>query len=208
MSENDKSQDDLATAEAPALGKDSGAAPKSEPEQQKSKPEQQKSEPSSQLLSVPSVGERTSIPAGPVSLYPGGYEVLPTWKVVLLWVTCVFIGLCFLGFGASKFVGGAWKAYFDVMWGLPGYSRYVVAAVECVAGILMFIPRTRFWGSATIILLMLGGVVLLLIKGPLALSPLNLMFIMLCGIIAYAHLPAFITSRLPQRDSEPPPPIF
>src|SRR5689334_20623426 len=78
---------------------------------------------------------------------------------IVLWTLSILLGLMFLMSGISKLANkGNNPAHptFDqqfVAWGFPAWARFVVGPIEILAAVLLFVPRARFYGAATLTVL-------------------------------------------------------
>jgi hypothetical protein len=84
--------------------------------------------------------------------------------------------------------------------------------------VLLLVPRTRFYGSAVLVVGMLLAIVKFAVYEPTefgimatifnSLIPFYFMIAVLAGIIARYHLPPWVLARLPQEEEDESPPIF
>ena len=82
------------------------------------------------------------------------------FKRIAMWVISIIMGLMFLYAGGSKLAAD--KMHVDAFnrWGIPLWFMYVTGVVEVTAGILILIPKTRFWGAALLVGTMVGALII------------------------------------------------
>lgn len=125
---------------------------------------------------------------------------------ITILVLSVLLGLMFLMSGVNKLrnIGpNPDHPTFDeqfVAWGFPAWARFVVGPLEIAAALLLALPRTRFYGAATITALMAGGVPTHLLAGEASLAPFPLVLGLLAGTLAWLTRPAWVRAML-SRDS-------
>jgi hypothetical protein len=128
-------------------------------------------------------------------------EEVPLARKIGLWAICVIVGAYLIA------AAGFPKAIGSAMAQNPNWLRFAQGLLEMSGGLLLLIPRTRFYGVGLIWIAMLWEIVNRFKHGPLGIIPFYVMVLTFTGIVAYYHLPDFIRARLPQKE-EPPPPIF
>jgi putative oxidoreductase len=69
----------------------------------------------------------------------------------------VALGVVFLITGVTKLLGAQFNVELFRDFGLPAWVMYAVGAVEIAAAVLVWLPRTRFFGALTICGLMMGA---------------------------------------------------
>jgi uncharacterized membrane protein YphA (DoxX/SURF4 family) len=72
-------------------------------------------------------------------------------------VLSIALGVVFVVAGAMKLAGSERNVEDFEHWGYPAGFVYVVGFGEALAGVLFFIPRTRFWAGAGIVMDMTGA---------------------------------------------------
>ncbi len=73
------------------------------------------------------------------------------------WGMAIIPGIVLLFGGLAKFTATAqWEADFSE-WGYPLSLVKVLGVVEIVAAVAILVPRTRFYGAAAIVVIMLGA---------------------------------------------------
>lgn len=69
-----------------------------------------------------------------------GLSLLDVWSVV--------VGFTFIGAGVARFIPATGVREELLHLGVPPWLVVVSGLVEMAAGVLMFVPRLRFWGAA------------------------------------------------------------
>ncbi|MEU3270974.1 DoxX family protein [Saccharomonospora sp. NPDC006951] len=121
-----------------------------------------------------------------------------TWTTRLGTAAYVIVAMAFLVGAVTKYLPG--ETFFGppysvkfAEWGYPSWFRFVVGTIELICAALLVIPdrRTRFAGSATLVLLLTGAVTTHIVnQDPLSQStaaPVNLVIV---AVIALANWPA------------------
>lgn len=109
---------------------------------------------------------------------------------------CWFVAIECLLFAPLKFlpVGALgyppyWERFID--WGYPGWFAPLVGTAELFVGVTLLLPRRRFLGAVTFVVIMIGAAVTHIINRDTFVesfsAPLHLV---LAGIIALTHWPA------------------
>ena len=123
-------------------------------------------------------------------------------RTIALWALSLLLALMFLLSGSGKLAnaqapnGGDWDGQF-VAWGYPDWFRVVVGASEAAFAILLLAPRTRFYGAAGLVGVMLGACLTHVANGEGAIAaaiPLGLA--VLAAAVAWMSQPAWVQSRL------------
>jgi uncharacterized membrane protein YphA (DoxX/SURF4 family) len=81
----------------------------------------------------------------------------PKWKTVAFWVLSVVLGIAFIGSGVPKILGVQQFVDNFARWGFPRWFLTFTGVVEVVAGVLMLVPKTRFYGAAVAAGTMVGA---------------------------------------------------
>lgn len=112
----------------------------------------------------------------------------PRWKTVTAWLLQLLVGVAFLASGSMKLVGAEMQVEtFDEI-GIGQWFRYLTGVLEIVGALLIFFPRTAFWGALLLACVMVGAIFthLALIGG----SPLPaIVLLVLAGIVAWFRRP-------------------
>jgi len=117
----------------------------------------------------------------------------PKWKNVTFWVLSILVGLAFLGAGAPKLMGSAEMAQNFEKLGLPAWFLIFTGIVEVGGGVLVIIPKTRFYGAGLLLCTMVGAVgSLVRVGAPFTMMIPALVLGILSAIIALNHRPAFL----------------
>ncbi len=100
-------------------------------------------------------------------------------------------GLVLLFGGLSKFTEAAqWEADF-ASWGYPVSMVPVLGVVEVLAAVAILVPRSRFYGAAAIIVIMLGASVTRVINGQFGPGVFTLAIAGIAGISGWWARPAW-----------------
>ncbi|MGE0589476.1 MAG: DoxX family protein [Cyclobacteriaceae bacterium] len=90
---------------------------------------------------------------------------LASVRGVLLWLSCTYLAYMFVKNGIIKFdPEGFWGPTF-LRWGFPVWFLYLVGFLETAGGILILIPKARFFGAMTISAVMFGALITRFIHG-------------------------------------------
>lgn len=113
----------------------------------------------------------------------------PRWKSVTAWLLQVLAGLAFLAAGSTKLAGAEMhvETFDDI--GIGQWFRYLTGILEVVGALLVFFPRTAFWGALLLSCVMIGAIFthLALIGG----SPLPaIVLLMITATIAWLRRPS------------------
>ncbi|MEW6160443.1 MAG: DoxX family protein, partial [Verrucomicrobiota bacterium] len=88
------------------------------------------------------------------------------WLELVLFVTCLLLSLLFIGFaGATKLLGAGFQREMFQHFGYPLWLMYAVGLVEVIAGVLILIPRLRFWGGLLMLAVVTGAIVSFFFRG-------------------------------------------
>ena len=82
-----------------------------------------------------------------------------SWKNVVIKILSILLALVFLAAGGSKLTGTEMHVESFESWGYPGRFVYVTGLIEVVGALLLLFPKTRLYGGAIIICVMLGAIV-------------------------------------------------
>lgn len=125
-------------------------------------------------------------------------ETKTFWRNIALGVVSYLLAFAFLGAGVSKLAGMEMHVDQFAGWGYPAFFLYVVGAVEALAAILIAIPRTRFFGSLDLVVVMLGAVGTHVMAGEFAMLPAPLLLLTLAAVVAVATRPQPMFHAKPQ----------
>ncbi len=116
----------------------------------------------------------------------------PKWKTVTFWILSILLAFAFIGAGVPKIQGGQQFVDNFAKWGFPRWFLTFTGVVEVVAGLLLVVPKTRFYGAALAAGTMVGAVLTHLRagEGPQAI-PAAVLFT-LSAIVAWNHRPAWL----------------
>lgn len=123
-------------------------------------------------------------------------------RTIVTWTLSLLLAAMFLLSGSGKLAnaqapnGGDWDGQF-VAWGYPDWFRVLVGASEAALAILLLAPRTRFFGAAGLVGIMVGACVTHLANAEgLVAAAIPLAFAALAGVVAWMSRPAWVTARL------------
>ena len=105
---------------------------------------------------------------------------------ITLWVLQVLLALAFLMAGASKLAGASAMVEQFEQLGLGQWFRYVTGALECVAAVLLVVPRASAFGALILMMVMIGAVTAHLVVFRNNPAP-PLVFLTLAAIIAWGR---------------------
>jgi len=115
------------------------------------------------------------------------------WKDVGFWVLSSALALTFLMAGATKVLGAPMQVETFARLGLPDLLRPFVGSVEVAAAVLLFVPRTRFWGASALVATMAGAALTHLVSGvDVAMVGVNVVLLALSGVLAWADRPSVV----------------
>jgi uncharacterized membrane protein YphA (DoxX/SURF4 family) len=110
-------------------------------------------------------------------------------KTKLLTILAFILAALFLMTGSAKFLMG--QASLDQFegWGYPPWFAYVTGALEITAGILLILRRTRFYGAALGVVIMVGAAITHIKEPEVGLLPLGIPMLAACSWIAWSLRP-------------------
>ncbi|MEK6985531.1 MAG: DoxX family protein [Candidatus Thermoplasmatota archaeon] len=124
-------------------------------------------------------------------------------RSIVQWGLAILLGLFFLMAASGKFrnMTQSGISYDDqfILWGYPPWARFVVGTAEAVGAILVFLPRTRFYGAALITALMAGAIPTHLRVGETMEAAFPAVFLVLAATLAWMTRPAWVRERLARR---------
>ena len=99
-------------------------------------------------------------------------------RVAAIWTLAIVIGLLFVLIGLSKIAGPSADHWAERLshWGYPAAARYVIGAVEMLAGLGVLFPPLRRPAAITLMVVMAGALVTHVVHGEFVrlISPLIL----------------------------------
>jgi uncharacterized membrane protein YphA (DoxX/SURF4 family) len=123
-------------------------------------------------------------------------------KNAAYWTLSAILGLMFVGAGGSKIAGAEMQVQNFTNWGLPQWFRPVTGFVELVAALLLFVPKTRFYGGAILAGTMAGAIATHLISGvDVQMVGMNAVLGALGAFIAWTHRPDWLRQQLTRPSS-------
>ncbi|HLL51921.1 MAG TPA: DoxX family protein [Myxococcaceae bacterium] len=113
-------------------------------------------------------------------------------KTVAFRILSILLGVAFIVFGGGKFAGGQQVVDNFAKWGYPAWFRWFTGGVELAAGILILIPKTRFYGAALAAGTMVGAVLTHVRAGEYPQVVLPLVLGTLAAVLAWTHRPTWL----------------
>jgi putative oxidoreductase len=86
-------------------------------------------------------------------------------KRIVVWILIVLLAAEFALAGASKLSPSSGWAPMFVAWGFPAWFRLAIGATEIACALALFIPRSRQWACAMLLVIMAGAAVTHLTHG-------------------------------------------
>src|SRR5689334_14768839 len=76
-----------------------------------------------------------------------------------VWTVTILLAMVFVLVGSSKLAGPSALRWGERLahWGYPAASRYVIGALETLAGVGLLIPKLRRSAAATLVAMMIGA---------------------------------------------------
>ena len=111
---------------------------------------------------------------------------------VASWILSVLLALAFLASGIAKLLGP--QAVLDnfARWGLPRWFVPVTGLCELAGAVLIAIPRTRAYGGALLVCVMIGAVLTHLTHGEAKVAPFPAILGVLAGVVAWLNRPPML----------------
>jgi putative oxidoreductase len=104
-------------------------------------------------------------------------------KRILVWILIVLLAVEFMLAGGSKLSPSSGWAQMFVAWGLPRWFRVAIGATEIACALALFIPRSRRWACAVLLIVMAGAAVTHLTHGEPRRVVLNVALSALIGLL-------------------------
>lgn len=108
------------------------------------------------------------------------------------WVLSVLLALAFLGSAFGKLSGQQQMVDNFARWGFPHWFLPFTGLCELVGAVLIAIPKTRVYGGALIVCVMVGAVLTHLTHGEAKVAPFPAILGVLAGIVAWLNRPAML----------------
>lgn len=100
-------------------------------------------------------------------------------------IASTILGIVFLMAGGALLAGSeSFRENFE-RWGYPLWFMYVTGAIEVAGGLLVLLPKARFYGSALLVCAMLGAAFTHLRAGEIAMLPAPLVLLALSAWVAW-----------------------
>ncbi len=110
-------------------------------------------------------------------------------KNLALSILPVLLGLVFLSAGVAKLANAEFVVEHRELWGFPSWIPYSTGAIEALAGLLLIVPATRLYGSASLVLMMALGLLSHLREGETVAAILALLLLLGCAAVAWNRRP-------------------
>jgi uncharacterized membrane protein YphA (DoxX/SURF4 family) len=104
-------------------------------------------------------------------------------KRIVVWILIVLLAAEFTLAGASKLSSSSGWARMFVAWGFPAWFRVAVGATEIACALALFIPRSRRWACAVLLVVMAGAALTHLTHGESRRVVLNIGLSALIGLL-------------------------
>lgn len=118
------------------------------------------------------------------------------WKKVGFTAAYIVLGLMFLMAGGSKLAGQDPHPANFANWGYPDVMMYVVGAWEVAFAILLFVPKTRFYGAALLLGNMVGAAITHVTAAEYSAIGMNVVLGALAFLVAWLTLPSVVAGKL------------
>src|SRR4030095_15762387 len=106
-----------------------------------------------------------------------------TAKRITVWVAIALLAFEFAIAGASKLSPSSGWARMFAAWGFPAWFREAIGAIEVACALALFIPRSRPWACAMLLVVMAGAAVTHLTHGEPRRVILNVALAALIGLL-------------------------
>ena len=116
----------------------------------------------------------------------------PKWQTYALYVVMGLLTLAFLMAGGTKVMGAEMHVESYARWGYPNWFMYVTGLIEVAAIILMWIPKTRFYGAAILVVTMIGAILTHLVNAEIGAIVAPIILLILAAIVAWFNRPASV----------------
>jgi uncharacterized membrane protein YphA (DoxX/SURF4 family) len=121
---------------------------------------------------------------------------MTNWKKIGFITAFVVLGVAFVMSGLTKLAGQDPNPANFETWGYPSWMMYVVGAGEATFALMLFLPKTRFYGAALLILNMAGAAVTHITAGEYTMIGPSLVLGGLAFLVAWLTLPAIVAQKL------------
>ncbi len=114
----------------------------------------------------------------------------PKWQVWAVYVVMALLTFMFLMAGGTKLIADEMHVTNFARWGYPSWFMYVTGLIEVSSIILMWIPKTRFYGALGLMFVMVGAIGTHLINSEFVMAPIPVGLILLAGVVAWFNRPS------------------
>ena len=118
-------------------------------------------------------------------------------KTIAVTVLSVLLGVGFIFmFGGSKLMPGEEMIANFARWGYPAWFVTVTGAIEVLGGILLLMPKTRFYGAALLVATMVGAIFTHIGAGEFGALGFPGVLLVLSAIVAALSIPMELRQRV------------
>jgi uncharacterized membrane protein YphA (DoxX/SURF4 family) len=105
------------------------------------------------------------------------------------WTVTLVLAAVFLWAGITKFLGVAFWTESFPRWGFPAWMRWAIGVVECLAALLLLIPRVAIVGATLGAALMFGAIVVQSSAGEFMVVPFPIVLLVLLVVLGIQRRP-------------------
>ena len=116
-------------------------------------------------------------------------KAAPTWQIYAIYVVMALLTFMFLMAGVTKLMGQEMHIENFARWGYPIWFMYLTGLIEVVSVILMWIPKTRFYGAVGLAVTMIGAFATHLLFAEFGGLPIVAVLFILAGLVAWFNRP-------------------
>ena len=111
------------------------------------------------------------------------------WQTYAVYVIMGLLTLAFALAGGTKLMGQEMHVENFIRWGYPVWFMYITGLIEVGSVILMWIPKTRFYGALGLVAIMLGAIATHIVNSEPEMFPVVGILLILSGIVAWVNRP-------------------